>query len=476
MQWPVARGSGQNGDSFFAKEFAMNTACKKLVLAGIFLMVSWEAARADDWPQWLGPKRNGIWRETDILDKFPEGGPKIRWRIPVDMGYSGPAVAKGKVYVTDRVLFKDAKNPANPFSREKVKGEERILCLNEKDGKEIWKKSYPCDYQISYPSGPRTTPCVADGNVYTLVAMGHLYCWDCETGKELWSKNLPEKFQCNVPMWGYSASPLVDGNKLICLVGGKDHVVVAFDKDSGKELWHALSANEIGYCPPVIFEAGGKRQLIIWHPESVNSLDPETGKVYWTEKLQVKAGMTIPTPRLYKNQLLVTGFYFGSMVLKLDEDKPEEKLEWKKKGRDEYPKNTEALHAVMCTPFVEDGYIYGVCSYGQLRCLKLDTGERIWETLKATGDAKEPEERWGNAFLIRQGDRYFIPNEKGDLIIAKMNPKGYEEISKAHILEPTNKAGLGKLRPVVWSHPAFANRSMYMRNDKEMVCVSLAKE
>ena len=122
----------------------------------------------------------------------------------------------------------------------------------------------------------------------------------------------------------------------------------------------------------------------------------------------------------------------------------------------------------MTTPFLEAGHIYGVCSYGELRCLKADTGERVWETYAATGGKKD---RWANAFIIKNGDRFFLPNEKGDLIIARLTPKGYEEISRAHLIEPTNKA---MARDVVWSHPAFANRNIYLRNDKEILCYSLA--
>src|SRR5262249_427343 len=119
------------------------------------------------------------------------------------------------------------------------------------------------------------------------------------------------------------------------------------------------------------------------------------------------------------------------------------------------------------------GYIYGVCSYGEFRCLKADTGERIWMSLKATGDQSEPKERWATAFIVAQGERYFLFNEKGDLIIARLTPNGYEEVSRARILEP-NRERAG--RPVIWSHPAFAHQSVYARNDAKIVCVSLAAE
>jgi outer membrane protein assembly factor BamB len=129
------------------------------------------------------------------------------------------------------------------------------------------------------------------------------------------------------------------------------------------------------------------------------------------------------------------------------------------------------LNAIIPTPFLEDGYIYGVCSYGQLRCLKAETGERIWETFQATTGGGAI--RWANAFIVKHGVRFFLWNEKGDLIIAKLSPKGYEEISRAHLLEPT---GTASGRNVLWSHPAYANRSIYARNDKEIICALLASE
>jgi outer membrane protein assembly factor BamB len=433
---------------------------------------------ADDWPQWLGPKRDGVWRETGIVKKLPADGPKVLWRTPIKGGYSGPAVAAGRVYVLDRVLAEGSQNPEDPFNRKAIiPGSERVLCLDEKNGAILWKHEYDCPYQISYPAGPRTTPVVAGGKVYTLGAMGDLCCLDAAEGKVVWSKKLPKAYKAAVPLWGFAAHPLVDGDRLICLVGGKGSAAVAFDKDTGKEIWRALSAPEIGYAPPLLIEAGGKRQLIIWHPKAVNSLDPKTGAVYWTEPFprrgQIKAGMTIPTPRFTGGLLLVSAFYNGAMMLKLDADQPSAKVLWQQGGRSEEPDDTEALHAVMATPFIKDGYIYGVCSYGELRCLKAGTGERVWMTRQPTGGKVL---RWANAFLVENGDRFFLFNELGDLIIARLSPKRYEEISRAHILDPTNSmAGFGGPRLVLWSHPAFADRCMFARNDNEIVCVSLAE-
>ncbi len=419
-----------------------------------------ESAKVDDWPQWLGPRRDGVWRETGILEKFPQGGPRVLWRAPLGGGYAGPAVADGKVYVADLQGKK-----------------ERVLCLSEKDGSVLWTHSYDCTYSIAYPAGPRTTPIVTKDRVYTLGAMGDLLCLENATGKVVWSKSFMKDYGQSPPMWGWSSHPLLDGDRLIALVGGKGTTVVAFHRETGKELWRSLDSggqHGAGYCPPVIFEGGGKRQLIAWHPEAVSSLDPETGKEYWSQPFSLKSGLSIPTPRLAGDRLFLTAFYNGPLMLKLAADRPAASVDWKGKSQSE--QRTDGLHSIICTPFIKEGHIYGVCSYGQLRCLKADTGERVWETFKATtGDGPA---RWANAFLIPQGDRFFLWNEKGDLIIANLTPKGYEEIDRARLLDATGRAGM-RGRPydsVLWSHPAFANRCMLARNDKEIIRVSLAAE
>jgi outer membrane protein assembly factor BamB len=440
----------------------------------MMLALTASAAVADDWPQWLGPQRDGVWRETGIMQQFPANGLKAKWRTPIGAGYSGPAVAGGKVYITDRILDEGAKNPKSAFSRDVVNGKDRILCLDEANGKILWKHEYPSKYEVSYAAGPRTTPLVAGGKVYTVGTMGELFCLDAAKGDVLWSKTFSKNYDLTTPMWGWAASPLLDGNRLICIVGGNGSVVVAFDKDTGKELWKSLSASEPGYCPPVIYTIGGKRQLIIWHPEAVNGLDPETGKPLWSKSFPVKAGLAIPMPRVADDKLFVTSFYNGPLMLQFKKDKTEPDVLWKGKSNSEQPKRTDGLHSIMPTPIFKDGYIYGICSYGELRCLKADTGERVWESLKLTGSTKQGKDRWNNAFIVAQGDRYFFFTEQGDLVIGKLSPKGYEEISRANILKADNGMAMG--RKVVWSHPAFANKCVFARNDEEIVCVPLAGE
>lgn len=434
----------------------------RLVLLTILLIAS--AARADDWPQWLGPRRDSVWRETGILDKFPKDGLKVRWRMPIAGGYAGPAVAEGRVYVTDFVVTA-GQSTNNPGQRDELSGSERILCFQESDGKLLWKRSYDCDYHISYPAGPRCTPTVTDGKVYTLGAEGKLGCLDAITGKTEWAKDLKKEFQTRAPQWGFCGHPLVEGKTLYCLVGGKGSVVVAFDKDTGKELWRALSAREPGYCPPTMIEAGGKKQLLIWDAENLNSLDLTTGKVYWSVPLEPMYGMSIAAPRQLGDYLFASGIGEVGALLKLDREKPEATVVWR-------GQRDNAVYSGNSTPFLEDGMIYGCdCGLGALRGVKLQTGERLWETFAPTSGGNRRVSH-GTVFLIKNGDRFFLPSETGDLIIAKLTPKGYQEVSRCKLLEPTGSA-FG--RAVLWSHPAFANRCIYARNDKELICASLAK-
>ncbi len=449
----------------FSYDSTMNP-FRKICLSLVFVWMVQGTVRAEDWPQWLGPKRDSVWRESGIVEKFPTNGPPVVWRTPVGGGYSGPVVADGRVFVTDRQLAPGASNPSDPFARGKVSGSERVLCLDEKDGHVVWKFEYECPYTVSYPAGPRVAPLVRDGKVFTLGAEGNLYCLEAKSGKVVWSHDFKKEFGIKTPMWGFAGHPLLEGNRLICLVGGAGTTAVAFDKDTGKELWRTLSAEEPGYSSPMVCEAGGRRQVILWDPESANSLNPESGEVYWSIPFKTRMGMTIATPRREEQWLFFTAFYGGSLMLRLDADKPAATNLWRTTKGSE--KDTTHLNAVMCTPFLMDGYIYGACSYGQLRCLKADTGERVWETFQATTGGEAV--RWANVFIVKNGDRFFLFNEKGDLIIAKLSPKGYEEVSRAHLLEPTGSAAG---RPVVWSHPAFANGHFYGRNDKEIIGVDL---
>jgi len=444
----------------------MNT---HLRFASVFFcaILSSIGARADDWPQWLGPTRDGVWHESGIIEKFPPGGPPVRWRVRISAGYSSPTVAGGKVYLFDHVLSEGAARSKDPFARISTPGKERVLCFDASSGKPLWTHEYACDYTMSYNAGPRAAPLVDEDRVYTFGAEGDLRCLRASDGFLLWQKQLSIGGG-HTPMWGFAASPLIEGDNLIIVGNDPTGSVLAFNKHTAALAWQALPAKEPGYSSPIVIEAGGTRQLIVWNPQSLNSLDPKTGTVYWSEPFIAKAGMSIATPKRAGDLLLISSFYNGSMMMKLDPQKPAASVVWKIGGKSE--RNTAALHAVLCTPVIQDDYIYGVCSYGQLRCLKALTGQRIWETFAAT-TADAGQTRWANAFIVANADRYFLFNEQGDLIIARFSPKGYQEVSRAHLLDPTN---LDPGRAVVWSQPAFANRCVYVRNDKELLCASLA--
>jgi len=435
-----------------------------LALCGLSALAS---ARAADWPQWMGEGRDGVWKETGTLEKFPKGGPKELWRKKIGSGYAGPAVAGGLVYVMDFQTDVDVARKGDPGSNPKIKGKERVLCLSAKDGSEVWKHEYDCLYEVSFPAGPRCTPTVNDGKVYTLGTMGDLYCLDARRGTVIWKQDFKKApYEAKTPFWGFSGHPLVDGKRLICLVGGKDSALVAFDKDTGKELWRSLPGEEVGYCPPSIITAGGKRQVVVWMPEAINAVDPETGKELWSAELKPSYGMSIMAPPKSGDYLFAGGIGGKSVLLKLDSDKPGAEEVW----RTNTFKGATSVFPVNSTPILDKDTIYGVDQPGQLRAVDLKTGKRLWETTRPTTGG-EPANS-GTAFLVKNGDRFFIFGETGDLTIARLSRKGYEEIDRAHLLEPT---GLVFGRNVVWSHPAFAEKCVFARNDREIGCWSLAK-
>lgn len=444
--------------------------CLTVVATSIAIAVALVVAPptvADDWPQWMGKSRDDVWTETGVIEAFPPAGPKFLWRMPIHGGFAGPAVAGGKVFVTDYLKSSGDDRPA-PTKRNTLQGKERVLCLDAQTGAELWKHEYDCEYTISYPAGPRCTPTVDDGQLFTLGAMGHLYCLDAESGRVHWSKNLPREYRAPVPLWGYAGHPLVYQNLLICTVGGKGSAVVAFNKQTGAEVWKSLTAKEIGYSPPTLIEAGGARQLLIFHGDGLHSLNPDTGEVYWSESLRTAFSMAIMAPRVGGDYLFAGGHNGQSLGLKLDRDKPAVTVAWT--GSREL-----GLAPVSGTPFVENGVAYGIDGNGLFRAIRIATGERLWGTAKPVNGQDDtrrgPAE--GATFVTKNGDRFFLFGENGDLVIARLTPEKYDEISRTKLLDPV---GVGLGRKVVWSHPAYANRCVFARNDQEIVCVSLAKE
>ncbi len=420
---------------------------------------------AEDWPEWRGHGRVGIWNETGIVETFPAEGLKVSWRTPIHSGFAGPAVADGRVFVTD-------------FRRvQGNRGYERILCLDEKNGKILWQREWEVDYtglMQTYAIGPRATPTVDEDRVYVLGAMGKLVVLKVDSGEIVWETDFVKVFGTTIPTWGMTGAPLVDGERVICLVGGEpDGKVIAFDKLTGKEMWRALSSDwEPGYAPPIIFEIGGVRQLVIWHPRAISSLDPVTGDVYWEVPFNVSMGLTIATPIRSGPYLFVSSFYDGAHMLKLDTHRPGAEVLWHSSGGSDT--QTDKIHTLINTAVIDGEYLYGIDSYGQARGLTVGTGKRIWESLAITKEKA----RWAAAFLVRNGDRYFINNDRGELIVGRFTPEGFHETSRTQLIEPTSNPGgrRRELGAVNWSHPAYANRHIFARNDKEILRASLAKD
>jgi outer membrane protein assembly factor BamB len=433
------------------------------LVAFVLTALFFSTARADDWPQWMGPKRDNVWREDGIIDKFPDGKAKKLWTAPVAGGYAGPAVAGGKVFVADYLsgnLSEEIRESGNWDGKETT-GTERVLALDEKTGHQLWKYEYPVKYTMSYPAGPRCTPCVADGKVYTLGATGHLACLDAATGKKVWAKELTAEYKAAVPTWGFAAHPMIDGKKLITLAGGEGAHVVALDKDTGAEVWKAESqkAKEPGYSPPLLTEVNGVRQLVVGGPSALRGLDPETGKRLWSTPFNADMGCTVMTPVRSGDYLFYGGFQNKSMVVKLGGDKVD--VVWKdKRGVGMSPINTQ--------PVLKDGVIYAYDDSGTMYGVEIPSGKRVWQGEGPVGKVLPA----GTAFIVPHGDRYVFFIETGHLAFGKLSPTGYEEISRAKVIDQTNGANG---RKVTWCMPAFANKHCYVRNDKELVCIDLTK-
>ena len=411
---------------------------------------------ADEWPQWRGPNRDGVWTETGIVERFSAERIERRWTAPISGGYSGPTVADGRVYVTDRVV------EPNEL--------ERVHCFDWQTGREVWSHTYECPYRkVSYTAGPRASVVLDEGRAFALGTMGHLHCYAAATGEVLWEKDLRAEYDARIPIWGLSATPLVAGNLLILQAGGADSAcVLALKKDTGAEAWHALN-DRASYSAPIVIEQAGRPVLVVWTGDHVAGLKPSTGEVYWQHPFRPrKMVINVPTPVVEGNWLFLTAFYDGALMLRLRQDEPAVDEVWRRRGASE--RRTDSLHAMISTPYLQGDHIYGVDSYGELRCLDTRTGDRLWEDLTAV-----PANRWANIHMVRNGDKIWMFNERGDLIISKLSPTGFEEISRAKLIEPTT-GQLAQRGGVCWSHPAYAYKHIFARNDRELVCASLAAE
>jgi len=417
------------------------TSCVHLLLFGGPLS-------ADDWPQFRRPNRDGAWSEGNVLRSTWDTAAMVRWRVPIGPGYSSPVVAQGLVYVSDvELVAPDA--------------HERVHAFEVATGRPRWTRAR----QAAYPDwaytpdgqrGPTATPLVDDGKLFTLGSLGDLLCLNALTGEVLWEKDLAKEYL--VKEFSTSASPLIEGDLLILFVGGQPGAcVVALDKNSGKEIWKALDES-VTNSSPIAVTAGGTRQLIVWTQESVTSLSPRTGELWWRQSLVTSSDYVVSTPVYADNRLLI-----GGLMLKLDADKPRAEVLW--------PKSRATARRVLSntsTALLRGEHVFSARSSGELICLDAATGEQVWETDKVT-DVKSG----ASMHLTDHGDSVLIYNERGELIRAQLTPEGYHEIARVALVVPTYSFGG---RNVVWPPPAYANGYFFARSDKELICASLVEE
>ncbi|WP_153558312.1 PQQ-binding-like beta-propeller repeat protein [Roseimaritima sediminicola] len=429
-------------------------ACRLLTCC--VLVASVAVCDADDWPQWRGLNRDGVIHEPGLMQTLPGDALPRRWTVPVGPGYSGPAVVDGRVFLTDRQA-----DGAQQF--------ERILCFDADTGETLWTQVYEAVYTIGYKAGPRASVTVHDDRALAVGAMGHFHCLDVETGEVLWRRDLASELDIQMPIWGIAGAPLVVQDKVIQIAGGKGAAcVIAMDLQSGETVWSSLD-EPAGYSAPILIRQGGQDVVVCWTGASVSGLDPQTGEVFWSIPLKPRnMPINVATPVTDGEHLFVSSFYDGAMMIRLDSDRPAATRMWHRIGRDE--QNTDALHCMISSPFLQGDYVYGTDSYGELRCLEIATGDRVWES-----DAVVPRARWATVHTIHDGSRLIMLNDQGELIFGRVSPSGYSEVARTQLLSPT-KIQLPRRGGVTWSHPAIADGVIYARNDEQLIAASLQED
>ena len=434
---------------------------KRLVPLLIAYVCCSPTALGEDWPKWRGPRGDGTWNAPRLPERWTTQPLKVVWRQPVGGGYAGVSVADGRVYTLDLESPLQAKLPGQADN--KPDGVERVLCFDAATGKLLWSHNYPVKYGDleGYSNGPRSTPTIHDGKVYTLGAVGHLYCFDAKTGRIIWHHDTVKSFHANKPTWGFAASPIVEGDLLIVHLGASDGgCVIAFDRNTGQERWRSLS-DAAGYCTPAVFQTPTGRLLVQWTPKHIHALEPATGKPLWKVPYDVTYGVSIASPIYSDGIVFVTGYWEGSRAIRLGPQRTDQEVIWSEKRQ---------LNGLMAQPLVRDGHAYILDKNFGLTCIELKSGKKLWDddnTLTPRGRNPHASIVW-----LNDEDRALALNSKGELVLCRLNPKGYEEESRVRVLNGE-----------VWGHPAFAARFMYAKTDGaenwrkagqcELVCIEL---
>ncbi len=398
----------------------------------VFLMTA-PFAQAADWPQWLGPERDGSSTETVAPWK---GALKTVWKEPVGEGHSSPVIAGGKVYL---------------FFKVKDKNEEQLEAFDAATGKRLWQKSYDRgNFKSLFGNGPRATPTVTGGKVYTFGITGILTCFDADKGDQLWQVDTLKQYGAKNLFFGASCSPLVEEDRALLNVGGKGASIVAFDKNSGKELWKVLD-DKASYSSPIAIGKGTERQAVFLTAEGLVAVSPKDGKVFWQSAFKDALSESSTTPVFTGGMVIGSSITLGTLGLKWDGDKVTR--QWV----------NDELTCYFSTPIGVGGtHLYLVTGtkppalniQAKLHCLELRTGRTMWTRKDKVGNY--------HASLLRTGDnKLLLLEEGGDLVLVDPDPKEYRELARAKICGHT------------WAHPALSNGRLYVRDDKELVCVEL---
>ena len=391
---------------------------------------------AADWPQFLGPDRNGISPETNLSGAWPAEGPPVRWQTNVGQGFSGPVVAEGKL-----ILF------------HRLGGQETIDCLEAKTGRASWRFAYPTHYQddFGFDEGPRATPAIAAVKVFTMGAEGAVYCVDLQSVKEAWHVNCKDKFHAAKGFFGMACSPLLEGGAVILNIGGGDGAgIIALDQTTGALRWKKTD-DAAGYSSPIAATINGRRYGLIFTRAGLVGLNPTSGALYFDFpwRSRENASVNAATPLVSGDAVFLTASYeTGAVLLRLKEDVAQKV--WS---------GDEALSCHYATPVLRDGYLYGIHGRADpgmqprpsLRCVEWATGRVCWT-----------EEDFGAASITLAGGQLFILTEGGELVRAAANPKKFQVVSRAQVLP----AG-------VRAFPALAGGCLYARSKDKLFCLAL---
>jgi len=407
------------------------SACLWLVMSSAS---SWSASPAADWPQFLGPHRNGTYSGPALARMWPKDGPPVLWKSNVGAGFAGPAVSGDRV-----ILFHRREDQAV------------VECLAARTGRETWKASYPTDYRddFGFDEGPRATPAVVDDRVFTFGAEGGLYCWSLTNGQKLWSVDTAKEFGTGKGFFGRACSPLVWSNLVMVILGGRSGAgIVAFDAASGSVKWTATD-DEASYSSPVLASIHGQTYLFALTREALVCLHPNDGRVVfrypWRPPLG--ASVTSATPLIVDERIFLSASYgAGARLLRFREAGPE--LIWSKDN---------VLSNHYATSVQHGGFLYGWhgrqeqgCDF---RCVELATGKVRWS---------QPGLKAGTVTLA--GEELLLLTERGELIRLPASPEGFQPTARVQVLSFGVRAT-----------PALANGLFYARSEKQLVCLDLTR-